>query len=334
MITTVITGGAGFIGFHLAQRILAERADARVILVDNMQRGKMDSALRALLMNGRVHLLRLDLLNPHDLAQLDHLVDHVDEVYHLAAVNGTRHFYTKPDAVLRTNTLALIHLLDWIVGRGGKPPRLLFTSSNEAYAGTVELYGRLGAELPIPTPEAIALTIVDPYNPRWSYGASKLVGELMVIHTAAAHGIPAIIVRPHNFYGPRAGSDHVIPELLARIATRADPFQLLGHNDTRSFCYITDAVDAMVKLMDCATPATPTVHIGSHDETRIDALADQLFEIAGWRPARIDCRSSPLGSAPRRRPNVELVRKMTGWVARTDLQDGLRKTIAWYQEHA
>lgn len=321
----LITGGAGFIGVHLASA-LAVSLDNQVILVDNLQRGAMDDELKALLKAPNVEFICRDLTDESSVEHLsDFLPGPIDEVYHLAAVNGTKHFYDAPHKVLRTNTLSTIHILDWIAKFHHKP-KFLFTSSNEAYAGALAAFGKLQ----IPTPENVPLVVSDPYNPRWSYAGSKLIGEQFVIHYASHYKIPSVIVRPHNFYGPRAGYDHVIPELIARIERREDPFKITGAEETRSFCYIDDAVKAMILLMACATPEAPTVHIGSEQETAIQWLMEDLFAIGGWKPTKISHWASPAGSVVRRTADAGLVQKMTGWVATTPLLVGLHRTYDWY----
>lgn len=340
----LITGGAGFIGFHLATH-LARDPGVHVVLADNMQRGRFDAELETLLNRPNVELVEVDLTSP-----LEHvrgtttyrvLPRDFDDVYHLAAVNGTKHFYEHPELVLRTNTLATVHLLDWI-RRWEFKPRLMFASSNEAYAGGPAAFEKLidiaGGDpygvWPYPTPEGVPLIVSDTYNPRWSYGASKLIGEMFVVHYAKAFGIPSVIVRPHNFYGPRAGYDHVIPEMIGRIEARQDPFPVPGAQDTRAFCYIDDAVEAMVRLMDHAfIEQAPTVNIGSSDEICMGSLARALFRIASWHP--MDARTLPTapGSVARRLPDVSLVKNLTGWQAATELMVGLRETLAWYRRN-
>lgn len=323
----LITGGAGFIGYHLAVHLL-KNPENQLVLTDNLQRGRMDEDFAALLTNDRVRFLQKDLTDPAVYASFDADVDHV---YHLAAVNGTKLFYRLPEEVLRVNMLSLIFLLEWIRGLS-KKPKLCFTSSNEAYAGALESFG----QLPIPTPEHVPLVISDPYNPRWSYAATKLAGELFVIHYAKAYGFPAVIVRPHNFYGPRAGYDHVLPEWSQKVIERQDPFVLYSPDETRSFCYITDAALAMQMLMDSdATNRNPieTVHIGSTEEIAMGELAKKFFAAAGWAPRAIDLQPSPPGSVKRRLGDIAKIRQMVGWTPATALEDGLKKTFAWYAAH-
>ena len=320
----LITGGAGFIGYHLAKHLLADDKN-RLVLVDNLQRGRMDEELKALLANERVKFIEADLTDSMFYKSLD---TNFDQAYHLAAINGTKNFYAIPQEVLRINTLTLVYLLEWIK-KLPKKTKLCFTSSNEAYAGALASFN----QLPIPTPENVPLVVSDTYNARWTYGATKLVGELFVIFYAKACDLPAVIVRPHNFYGPRAGHDHVIPEFSRRIMDKVDPFPIDGADDTRTCCYITDAVQAMQILMDSKnTDSQPieTVHIGATNEISMIDLAEKLFTIADWHPKKLDIKESPAGSVKRRLADINKIKKLTGWQPATTLQDGLKITYEWY----
>lgn len=320
----LITGGAGFIGYHLANHLL-QTTDATMVLVDNLQRGTTNADFKILLNNPRIKFINLDLTN---LVSFDKLGDDYDHVYHLAAVNGTKWFYEMPHETLRINILSLIYMLEWFRTKNPNG-KFCFTSSNEAYAGALSAFNKL----PIPTPEKVPLVIEDTYNPRWSYAASKLAGELFVIHYAKMYKFHALIVRPHNFYGPRAGHDHVIPEFIERIQKHSDPFQIFGADDTRSFCYITDAVRAMSLLMNSSkTDMLPieTVHIGTTNEIKIQDLAEKLFDVAHWHPKKMNIKSSPVGSVKRRLADVSKLQRLTGWSPEVSFEDGLRRTYEWY----
>lgn len=322
----LITGGAGFIGYHLARELLQNQPDTELVLADNLQRGRRDADFQALLQRPRVQFLNLDLTDRVSYERLDH---DFDQVYHLAAVNGTDLFYKIPHHVLRTNLLSLIYLLDWFQekNKGGK---FCFTSSNEAYAGGLIAFN----SLPLPTPEDVPLVIADTYNPRWSYAASKLAGELLVINYARMHNFRALIVRPHNFYGPRAGYDHVIPQFAGRIARQVDPFPLYGGEDTRTFCYIDDAVRAMQLLM--ASPRTDgqpieTVHIGDLTEIKMSDLLAKMFQAADWTPQKIEVKDSVKGSVARRKPDISKLQTLVDWKPEVTLDDGLKRTYDWYR---
>ncbi len=326
MTHSLVTGGGGFVGYHLTHRLLAE-PDARVTILDTLARTGMDEHMARLIEDPRVTFIKADLTDPATYAGLG---GDFDAIYHLAAVNGTKSFYDIPHEVLRVNVMSLFLVLDWM--RETCPHAVfMFTSSNEAYASNLEAFG----SLPLPTPENVPLSIADTYNPRWSYGGSKLIGELIVINYARAYGLKAVIVRPHNFYGPRAGYGHVIPQLIERIIARTDPFVLYGAAETRSFGYIEDMVDHMVRIMgiEHAPGETLTLHLGSEEETTIETLADALFTVAGWRPNTIEIAPSPAGSVKRRCPDTSRVRALLGYERLTPLAEGLRRTFEWYQEN-
>lgn len=323
----LITGGAGFVGYFLSKHLLATGgSDLELVLVDNLQRGRMDADFRELLEDKRVKFLNLDLT---DLASYKQFGNGYDQVYHLAAINGTKIFYQIPHEVLRINTLSLIYMLEWFK-KENLQGKFCFTSSNEAYAGALSAFG----QLPIPTPEKVPLVIDDPYNARWSYASTKLVGELFVIHYAKMHNFRALIVRPHNFYGPRAGyGGHVIPDFCERIAKKVEPFPIYGSDDTRTFCYITDAVRAMQMLMDSPkTDGQPieTVHIGDFREILMGDLAKLMFKVVGWQPKELDIKSSPPGSVKRRLADVSKLQNLTGWRPEVSLEEGLKITYDWY----
>lgn len=323
MTKVLITGGAGFIGLHLAQRLLAQGYD--VVLAENFfKKDKKDADLDALLAHQRLSLIEADLTDP---AAWETLGSGYDHVYHLAAINGTGLFYTMPHEVLRINTLTTIYALEWFRTKNPKG-KIMFTSSNEAYAGALSAFG----QLPLPTPENVPHVIADTYNPRWSYAATKLIGELFFIHYAKQHNFRMVIVRPHNFYGPRAGTKHVIPEFIERIEKRTDPFPIYGGDDTRTFCYIDDAVEAMQMVMESEKTDGGTYHIGHSVEHEIEMqkLAEELFAVAGWKPKEITVQNGPAGSVKRRAPDISKIQAHVGWEPKTSLREGLKKTYEWY----
>lgn len=323
----LITGAAGFIGCHLAEHLLTD-VNNRLILVDNLQRGRMDEDFKRILENEYTEFIEADMTDCNFYKTLP--ID-IDQVYHLAAINGTKLFYQMPAEVLRVNTLSLIYILEWIRNLKRKP-KLCFTSSNEAYAGALSSFN----QLPIPTPENVPLVVSDTYNARWSYGGSKLIGELFVINYAQTYNFPAVIMRPHNFYGPRAGYDHVIPEFYQKIINKIDPFVIFSPEETRTFCYIADAVKAMRMLMDSdATNNQPieTVHIGDTNEVTMQELAEKMFAVTGWRPTKYDIKPSLSGSVKRRLADISKIKKLVSWEPQTSLEKGLKITFEWYKKH-
>lgn len=316
---SLVTGGAGFIGFHLAKS-LAENHE--VTIIDNFSRSKKDSELEKLLEKENVSFIQADLTDKSQLSKLDSF----DFVYHLAAINGTENFYSIPDKVIKVGILGTINMLDWFVEQ--KKGKFLFSSSSETYAGTIKL---LKENFPIPTPENIPLTIDDPKNPRWSYGASKIMSEVTIHSYAHLHDFDYSIIRYHNIYGPRMGVQHVIPEFIKRILDKESSFQIFGGQETRTFCFIDDAVKATKIAMEKGKKGE-TYHIGrSDEEIKIIDLAKKLFEIAKENP-EIKFNEAPEGSVKRRCPDITKLSSL-GYTPEVKLEQGLKETFSWYQKY-
>jgi UDP-glucuronate decarboxylase len=319
MARILVLGGAGFIGGHLAARLAAE--GHALTLVDDFSRGRRDATLEALTARPNVRFVEADLTRA---GALDALPRDWDQVYMLAAVVGVRNVETDPARVVRVNTLALLHLLDWMPGRGEV---LFFASTSETYAG-----GVAAGHVPVPTPEAVPLGVPDVAAPRFAYAASKMLGEAAVIHTARARGLRAVIGRFHNVYGPRMGADHVIPELSLRALRREDPFRVFGAEQHRAFCHVADALEAITRLVSTEAAWGQVVNIGNDaEETRIGELVDLILRTARFAP-RMDQRPAPPGSVPRRCPDLTRLRALTGFAPKVSLEAGVAETFAWYRE--
>lgn len=304
-----MTGGAGFIGYHLSKYLSSEHD---ITIVDNLSRGKMDDDFKELV--DVVGFINMDMTNYKDFSKLDCY----DYIIHLVAVNGTKNFYKNPYGTARTNALTLINMLDWIKEHK-MPKKFIWTSSSEVYAQT--------PKIPIPTPEEVDMTINDPFNPRLSYASSKIFGEVVVSSFSKNFGLPFMIVRPHNIYGPRMGYDHVIPEFIQRILSKEDPFKIYGGNETRSFCYIDDFIDGISRLMFC-DEANQIYHIGNPSEIKIIDLAKMMFDLFNHNPELEICPSLE-GSVMRRCPDISKLQKL-GYNPRVSLEEGLCKTFDWY----
>ncbi len=321
MARILVLGGAGFIGLHLARRLMQEGGHA-LTLVDDLSRGRQDTELAALLARPGVRFVQADLTDPRAVATLP---PDVDQVYLLAAVVGVRNTEGAPARVVRVNSLVTLHVLDWLVSQPSRPS-LFFASTSEVYAGGVGL-----GTVPVPTPEEVPLIVEDIANPRFAYAASKILGEAAVRHYGDAHGIRWVTGRFHNVYGPRMGSDHVIPELALRALDGEDPLRVYGPEQRRAFCHVGDAVEAMIRLMD-AEDASGVVNIGSDaEETPIGDVAALVLRVTG-RAQKIAARPAPLGSVTRRCPNISRLRALTGFSPKITLEAGVAETVAWYRE--
>jgi UDP-glucose 4-epimerase/UDP-glucuronate decarboxylase len=311
----LVTGGAGFLGLHLAAALLA-RGD-EVTLADDFSRGRRDAALEALL--PRVTLIERDLTGPLD----DLAARRFTQIFHFAARVGVERTLREPYAVLRDNLLSTLRVLELATRIGGVA--VCFSSSSEVYSGTARC-----TDLPLPTPEDVPLCVPDLGRPRAAYGLSKLAGEGLCLHAAAAHGLIVRVLRYHNVYGPRMGFDHVIPQLIQRLHSREDPLVVRGAQ-RRSFTYVADAVEATLRLMALPTPPVLTVHVGDdREETPILDLARRLCDLAGHRP-RFVVVPPPDDSPERRLPDLSRLRRLTGFAPSVSLDDGLRRTYAWYR---
>jgi UDP-glucose 4-epimerase/UDP-glucuronate decarboxylase len=315
----LVLGGAGFIGLHLVRRLI--RDGHRVMVIDDFSRGRDDREVEALRRHDSVRLVSADLTASETWSALRH---DWDQIYLLAAVVGVRNVEKDPSRVIRVNTLAAMHLLDWAV----PGERVFFASTSEVYAGGVD-----AGIVPVPTAEDVPVMIADVTAPRFAYAISKLLGEAAFLHAARANGIEPVVGRFHNVYGPRMGADHVIPEMTLRALRGDDPFTVWGAEQYRAFCYVDDAVEAMLQLMAAPAAAGQIVHIGDDTaETNIADLAKLVLRVAGVSP-RIEAAPAPPGSVARRRPDLTRLRALTGFEPVTTLEEGVQRTFAWYREH-
>lgn len=296
-----------------------------MVILDNLFKtdGRPDRDFDALVVGTGVTYLAADLTQPLP----EQGRDDFDVVYHLAAINGTRLFYEMPYQVARTNLLITLNLLDWLEGR--RIGRLLYASTSEVYAGCEQV-----GLLTIPTAEEVPVVFPQPTNVRFSYGTSKFMGEFLCFQFGEKMKIPTSVVRYHNIYGPRMGTDHVIPEFILRMKQRENPFRIFGGNETRAFCYVEDAVAATHLVATTPSCDHEIVHIGNtKEEITIEALARLLMAQFGETFDILECGGRS-GSVSRRCPNTAKLKKLTGFEAKVDLKEGLSRTSEWYLRQA
>jgi nucleoside-diphosphate-sugar epimerase len=313
----MVTGAAGFLGYHLANT-LSQRPDCEVFAVDCFIRGDLDDLYLRLSQRSNVRRLDVDLT---DRAAVHALPEDVDVVYHLAALNGTQNFYDRPFDVLRCCTLPTFHLLEKY-GPLRRLRRFVYAGTSEAYAATVTRFG-----WPVPTAEDVPLGIDDVFNPRWSYGASKLHGEVLTINACRHFGLPFSVIRYHNAYGPRMGDKHVIPDFLMRA--QKGIYALYGYEDTRAFLYVDDAIEATIRVAESEATAGEVVNVGGEREIRIDDLGSMMMEVCGFK-GTIALHPSPQGSVKRRAPDTTKLKRTTGFRETWSLADGIAATARFY----
>jgi UDP-glucose 4-epimerase/UDP-glucuronate decarboxylase len=258
---------------------------------------------------------------------LDEIEFNFDKVYHLAAVVGVGEVMKNPVNTLKVNTLSTFNLLEKVV-HSNKKPKILFTSSCENYAGTVNFFN-----YNIPTDENVPLCITDITNPRWTYASSKILGEICFYHYGKEFGFPTTIIRYHNVYGPRMGNQHVIPEIFQKLKKNPDQLEIYGGNQFRTFCFVQDAADMTINVMDSDKSNFKIVNIGSrNNEVKIIDLINEIIKILQVNPEIID-HGAPSGSVERRKPDINFIESIGCFSERVNFKDGLQQTIEWYRNH-
>ena len=252
-----------------------------------------------------------DLVDGQDLKDksvVDKMPD-CDIVVHMAATNGTRLFYETPTEVTMNNTLPTMHIVDRFKDT---PTKLVFTSTCEIFNSAIDhgLYS-------IPTDEGVPIMFDDITNARWSYSIPKALGENL-ISNLSTHWL---IIRYFNIYGP-AQKDHFISEFVERA--KQGEYYIKG-NDTRSFCYINDAVEMTHNLVLNANDRI--VNVGRQEESTIEDVAKCILDVMGVDPTLLEVRGGPTGSAKRRCPDTRQLRALTGFEKYTSLDEGIRKTV-------
>ena len=317
MTKALVTGGTGFIGAHLANRLIERGYE--VDLIDDFSRGANDDAIASLQRSGRTRLLERDLRSSGGLDDVDNDYDYI---VHLAAIVGVANVLERPFAVLRDNVQMTAETIA-LARRQSALKRFLFASTSEVYAGTLEHF-----TLPVPTAESTPLAVPGLELARTSYMLSKLYGEAMC-HQA---GIAFTIVRPHNVYGPRMGLAHVIPELLWRAHKATDQrLEVFSVDHRRTFCYVDDAVEMMVRAAESAQCEGETLNVGTQSpEVAIGELATLIVTVVG-KNLEIVPRPPTPGSPERRCPDMSRMTALTGYESRVGLEEGIRRTYEAYR---
>lgn len=232
-----------------------------------------------------------------------------DVLIHLAAFNGTKYFYSKPKEVLLNNTLPTINLVNRYENSKTK---FVFASTCEIFNGAIDkgIYN-------IPTDENVPIMFEDIINPRWSYSIPKALGENLISNS----GLEWLILRYFNVYGPYQ-KDHFISEFATRVIN--GDYYIIG-NDTRSFCFIDDAVEISYELIKSAS--NEIINVGNQSESKISDVAKIILDILGVDPTKLEILPSPKGSVSRRCPDTSKMKSKIKFNKYTDLRKGLEITL-------
>jgi UDP-glucuronate decarboxylase len=316
-IVGLVAGGAGFIGSHLTDALLAR--GWRVICLDNFQTGRYDN-LRHLQREPRFDVIEADVVDPPP-AKLTRSGRHVSYVFNLACAASPPHYQADPEHTLLTCVMGTRHLLRFCATFGS---RFLLTSTSEVY-GDPEIH---------PQRESY-WGHVNPTGPRACYDEGKRAAETLTFDYHRRRQADVRVARIFNTYGPRMRADdgRVVSNAITQ-ALAGDDITIYGSGEqTRSFCYVDDMVDGLVRLMTYAGDYRGAVNLGNPDELRVRDLVDLVVAMTGTRSS-VAFRPLPVDDPRRRRPDISLARETLGWAPRAPLKLGLKKTIAHFMNEA
>jgi len=301
----LVTGGAGFIGSHLCERLL--ESDCDVICLDNYFTGRKAN-LEHLLSNPRLELIRHDIIEP--------ILLEVDQIYHLACPASPVHYQYNPVKTIKTSVLGTINMLG-LAKRVGA--RFLLASTSEVYGNPVEH----------PQTETYWGN-VNPIGIRSCYDEGKRVAETLTMDYHRQNKVDVHIVRIFNTYGPRMMmSDGRVVSNFAVQALRDESITLYGSgSQTRSFCYVADLVDGLVRMMGKSGFCGP-VNLGNPHEITVKELAERVIAMSGSK-SQFTYLPLPKDDPERRKPDISLAKRMLGWEPKVPLEEGLAKTIEYF----
>lgn len=301
----LVTGGAGFIGSHLCDRLL-ERGD-KVLCVDNLFTGSKDNIVH-LFDNKNFQFIEHDIIDPLFLDET------IDQVYNLACPASPVHYQYNPIRTIKANTIGMINMLG--LARKHKA-RILQASTSEVY----------GDPVVHPQHEAYRGN-VNPIGPRACYDEGKRCAETLCFDYHRTHGMEIKVVRIFNTYGPRMAFDdgRVVSNFILQ-ALKGEPITLYGDgSQTRSFCYVSDLVDGLMAMMESPAEVIGPVNLGNPDEFTIKELAEKVVALTGSSSA-IAYKPLPQDDPKQRRPDIAEAKKILGWTPAVKLDEGLKLTI-------
>jgi dTDP-glucose 4,6-dehydratase len=302
----VVTGGAGFLGSHVCERLLADGYE--VVCLDNLLTGT-PANVASLMQDERFRLLRADVTD------FVHVGNRVDVVLHFASPASPADYLRLPIHTLKVGSIGTLHALG-------------LAREKEAHfvlASTSEVYGDPQVH---PQPETY-WGHVNPVGPRGVYDEAKRFGEALTTAYRQIHDVSTSIIRIFNTYGPRMRPDdgRAIPTFV-RQALRAEPLTVSGDgSQTRSVCYVDDLVDGIARLVEAGCPGP--INLGSPDEWTVGELAERIQKLAGTRSPIVHV-GRPVDDPQVRRPDISQAIAELGWQPTVSLDDGLRSTIGWF----
>jgi UDP-glucose 4-epimerase len=315
----LITGGAGFVGSHLAEALLA-RGD-RVVAVDDLSTGSLDNIAHLAGREG-FQFVREDVRNATTLTAL---VDRCDVIFHLAAAVGVQLIVDRPVHTIETN----IHGSEVVLNLANKFGRKILIAS------TSEVYGK---NTKVPFHEDDDTTLGSTRFTRWSYACSKMVDEFLALAYHDQFGLETVICRLFNTIGPRQTGQYgmVVPRFVRR-ALRGEPLTVFGTGEqSRCFCHVADVVTALIALVECPDAVGQVVNVGSDERITIDALADRVLRMTGSQSPKEylsyeEAYGRPFDDMLLRVPDLTKIRRLIGYERTYDLEGTLRQVVEYEQ---
>ena len=314
----LISGGAGFIGIKLVEKLLKNKKN-KIYIIDNLSKKIDNENLLKILKNKNVELIRKDLNLINDYLK----IYNIDYIYHFAAILGVKKVIDNPYITLKENILSTINLINF-AKKQKKLKKICFTSTSEVYA--CALKKKLAK---YPTPENIDFLISKDYNPRSSYLLSKIVGEYLMSYSK----LNFVIFRPHNIFGPNMGFAHVIPQLTKKIL-KSGKKKITIHNSKhkRTFCHIEFAIDLIFNISHKKKLKNKIFNIGSPEkEISIIELAQKIKKILNSKSQLISSNLLRDSSPEKRRPNMK--RSIDYSVINHNFENSLKETVLWYKSY-
>ena len=318
----LIFGGAGFIGLHLAKKLINEY---EVHILDNFSRGIRDINIENFLTNRNTKIINIDALDHNSVSSLDNDYSYI---FQLAAIVGVENVNNNPYETIYKNFLINHHALE-LARKQKNFEKFIFFSTSEVQSSSSNYI-----PMKYPTPENFPICLPDLHTKRSTYMLSKIYGEAMCIH----HNVPSMILRPHNIYGPRMGMSHVIPELLVRFynANLNESLKIYSLSHKRAFCYIDDAIDMIIGLIKNTKSEniTEIFNIGNEkEEISIRDLVNVLLDTLDRNDLNILSDINTEGSPSRRCPDMNKTLSISKTSPSTDIKEGCWKTWEWYKKN-
>ena len=305
----LVTGGAGFLGFHLCEKLLAQGNE--VICMDNLCTGSK-SNIEKLYKHEGFSFVEHDITIPY--------YTEVSQIYNLASPASPVHYQKDPVYTIKTNVLGVINMLELAKETGA---RILQTSTSEIYGDPhvhpqrEDYWGN-----------------VNTVGPRACYDEGKRVAETLFFDYKRQYGVDSKVMRIFNTYGPnmQTNDGRVMSNFIVQALKNEDITIYGDGSQTRSFCYVSDLIDGMYRLMNSASDFTGPVNIGNPEEWTVLELAERIIDVTDSK-SKIVHRPLPVDDPTKRKPDITLAKKMLHWEPKVSVQEGIEKTVQYFKQH-